>query len=218
MKKFFLGFMLSLVLCSCNDNGKTKTYTVEEWKQKNNTEYSAELNFFGDSLTDHFPKYEPRNVRKSSHLDTGCYHNTLSYQIALFDVKTRIDSILNLYKDKFIGIYKATDSCLLVVNDYVTDENCGDPFRAGESTFINGCSEKFYPVLNFWSDEMQTNETRSKLPKDFVFYVIDSKAGVYSKKINLEQSSMPEYIRHGFSRGYAISKEKNILIYWVVVW
>jgi hypothetical protein len=207
MKEIFYISFITAILLGCNNNR-------ENSNKKN--DYERTLNFFQDSLVNHFPNKEPKNM--SQYMDTFCYHNTLSFRLVMYDMKNKIDSVLKVNNAKAIGIYQSTDTCLLVINDYINTKNCGDAFRAGESTFIEGCSNDKYPVLNFWGDDIESNETRSKLPKDFVLYVLDSKVGIYSKKIKVEQSSMPNYIKHGYSKGLAISKEKSIIIYWVIIW
>lgn len=206
---FFLLLIMIQFIWACSNNSKS----ANEFD-----EYSGTLSFFRDSLIDHFPKYVPDKKNISEHLDTNGYHNTLSFRLTVYDSKDEIDTIVREINNKIIGEYKSTDSCLLVVNNYITSKNCGDPFRARQSTFIEGCSNNKYPVPNFWSDDLATDSTRSKLPTDFVFYVLDSKVGVFSKKINVEQTSMPLHMEHGYSKGLAISRERSIIIYWVIVW
>ncbi len=206
-------YALSLMtLFSCNNSTKVKSV------KEDSDEYSNILRFFGDSLVNHFPKEEPTKINMAQHVDTFCYHNTLSFQLTLYDAKKIIDSTLNHYSKQPIIQYKSNDICLIVVNDYITKYNCGDYFRAEKSTYFNGCSNSKLPIPNFWSSELASCETRSRLPKDFILYVIDSKIGLFSKKINAEQSSLPIHIKHGYSKGLAINKEKNIINYWVIVW
>lgn len=204
--------IISIILLSCNNSISTHE------KKNDNDEYSKILTFFRDSLVNHFPKNEPMKIGRTLQWDTACYHNTVSFELVLFNAKKIIDSTLNFYSKKTLVQYNSSDSCLLVVNDYLTLRNCGDPFIAAESTYIEGCSNDKLPVPNFWYSDLAKNETRCGLPKDYVFYVLDSKIGIFSKKINTEQSSMPKHMQHGYSKGLAISKEKNTIIFWVIVW
>ena len=201
-----------IALFSCNNVNKVNS------AKEDSDEYSKILRFFGDSLVNHFPKEEPTKINTTQNMDTFCYHNTLSFDLTLYDAKNIIDSTLNFYSKQPIVQYKSNDICLIVVNDYLTIYNSGDPFRAEKSTYFNGCSKDKLPIPNFFFNNLASSETRCRLPKDYMLYVIDSKVGLFSKKINTEQSSLPNHIRHGYSKGLAINKEKNIINFWVIVW
>ncbi len=204
MKNIFLMLLPATFLLSCLPS-KTKS------------EYELTLDFFNDTLINHFPKHEPYKVNIYEHLDTNAYHNTVSYRYTVCNSKGIIDSVLTKYGNNIIAEYSSNDSCLLVINDFIDISNASDSFRGAKSSFIDSCIG-IYPVPNFWSDELATNSTKCKLPKDFIFYILDSKVGMYSKKINKEQSSMPDAIKHGYSKGIAISEKRSTIIYWVIVW
>lgn len=211
MKSLFCCLLALLCFLNCSESKKVEFESDEN-------EYLRKLLFFGEQLTNHFPKYSfIKNYSNTQAIDSNAYHNTVDFYLKIPKIDSKIDSILNDLSGKNIKKYDSIDSCLFVVNDYITKQNCGDPFVAEESSYNKNCSDK-YPVPNFWGEELATNETKSKLPKDFTFYILDSKVGMYSKKIKEDQSSMPDNMKHGYSKGLAISKEKNTVIYWVVLW
>ena len=54
----------------------------------------------------------------------------------------------------------------------------------------------------------------------FNLYILDAKSGIYFRP-NLDEeldTYMPEYWEHGYSKGFAVNKEKDIVIYWIVIW
>lgn len=60
---------------------------------------------------------------------------------------------------------------------------------------------------------------KSNIPNDLVVYIIDAKQGYFWKETNkpLRPPSLRDW-KFGFSRGIAISKEKEIICYWFMVW
>lgn len=211
MKNVIKSIFVVAIFLNCTDSKHSLTDDSEDKR-----EYLKAIGFFGNSLTNHFPNYELiENIHITQSCDTFAYHNTLDFYIIIPEANKIIDSVLNTKLSA--NVYAANDSCLLVVNDYIDNTNLGDRFIAAKSTFIENCSDNKLPVPNFWNSEY-SNETRCKLSKDFTLYVLESKIGAYSKKIKQEQSSMPDTMRHGYSKGFAISKEKNTIIYWVVIW
>jgi hypothetical protein len=75
-----------------------------------------------------------------------------------------------------------------------------------------------YPLPNYsrWAHSFFPDE---KLPKDMRFYIIDAKAGEYlPKNLLTKGGGLPKEWKNGYSRGIAISKKTNTVIYWLVVW
>ncbi len=57
------------------------------------------------------------------------------------------------------------------------------------------------------------------LNKEFQIYIIDAKQGMYvNSDLLSKENLMPENWKHGFTKGYAISKKERTIIYWTVVW
>jgi len=208
--KILINCALAIVMIGCSN----PIQTGHNDQQDIISDYTKIYNFFGDSLINHIPK----ELVGIETIDTFAYHNTVSFFLTSDKNKVQIDSVLMFFSKKILKEYSAADSCLIVVNDYVDTKNFTDPFRASKSIFIEGCSNGRYAVPNFWGSSLATEETRSKLSADFMFYILDSKKGIYSNKIKAEQSSMPDFIKHGYSRGFAVSRQKNIFIYWVIIW
>lgn len=54
--------------------------------------------------------------------------------------------------------------------------------------------------------------------ESFDLYVINSIPGTVLEKYFSGENLMPKRWQHGYTRGYAVSEEKNIIIYWITVW
>jgi hypothetical protein len=120
-----------------------------------------------------------------------------------------------------IGKYNSSDSCLLVIDRFLSTskyykvENTDYDKRLIERPCYTG----LFPVPNFWHNDFTTNETECKLPDDFVLYVIDAKQGKYLKEELLTSGwFMPKQWKNGYSKGLAMSRKRNIIIYWLVIW
>lgn len=92
-----------------------------------------------------------------------------------------------------------------------------------------------YPIADFsevdWymgevTNFIYNNELKKKFPipvynypKDLKVYLIDAKKGDFwkSKCGSNRFDILGEWV-HGYSKGYAISEEKRLLVYWVVAW
>lgn len=74
------------------------------------------------------------------------------------------------------------------------------------------------PIFNI--DNLNGN-TSTRLSEDFTIYIIDCMPG---KILELGHNSikntdiLPSKWRNGYSRGYAVSKKRKIVIYWVIAW
>lgn len=202
--RFYL-VLAMFFLFSCQSDSNKNSFLFQN---KDDVEYKKILSFFGDSLTSHFPNNYIFNSGK--YIDTFGFHNTFSFFLQ------DIDSDLQHFKYK--RRINLEDSCLIAINDFITYNTQGDSFDDYKTKINLNCKCKEYPVPNFYFMEYSKTVGLSKLPKDFKLYVVDSKNGVFSKKIDVNKSSLPNRIKHGFSKGYAVSKERSTVIYWVIIW
>jgi len=117
--------------------------------------------------------------------------------------------------------YRANDTCLLVVNRFTSKENwhLKSKYKYVKKNKIDRpCYNNKLPLPNFWDSEYATN-TETKLPKDFIIYVLNSKSGKYwDEKYLTSGKYMPKLWKSGYSKGVAISKKRNIIIYWFIIW
>lgn len=57
------------------------------------------------------------------------------------------------------------------------------------------------------------------IPHDLEVYVIDAEPGDFWKEsCNEKRPELLNEWNHGFSRGFALSKDKNIIVYWTMIW
>ena len=195
--------MFLLLICSCH-NSKSKQ------------EYLKMLDYFGPELTNYFPSSDcVYNNENETGVDTsGDYGNTESFYVK-FENNTAglFDAISKKHKSH---VLLNNDDSLLVVSDFVNIENLSDDFYNKKSQVLSIDLKKVVP--NFWWISDVDNRTKTKLGKDYKFYVLESKLGNFSKKIDPSISSMPDSIMHGFSEGVAINAKTKDVIFWLVIW
>ena len=142
----------------------------------------------------------------------------------LYNWKNRneIDSLINIFNKQALVRYKANKSCLLVVNRFTIKENWHLNYKSkyGDKNDIDrDCYEGLYPVPNFWDSQYITNDTESRLPKDFLIYVLEAHSGKFwNDKYLTKGKYMPEAWKNGYSKGVAISKKRKVIIYWFIIW
>lgn len=83
------------------------------------------------------------------------------------------------------------------------------------------CNSLTLPIPNFSPLHFYEYEITSlnRLTDDFVLYILDAKSGKYLPKEYLTTGlGMPDNWKNGFSKGIAISENRNIIVYWLEIW
>lgn len=212
--------LLLLALCfGCTNKKKDKT--IEELiLVELNVKYEESISFFGKDMVAHFPK----KINDKSGSFTNSFSPELgNLELVLFNVleSNNISNIIKEFEDKSIAIYSASDSCLLVVNRFVSQNNHYkvEPTKEELQLVDKDCYSDLYPIPNFWHNDYTTDKTECKLPKDFTIYVLESKHGKFVENNLLTDGRfMPDEWKNGFSKGVAISKNRNVIFYWLIIW
>ena len=172
------------------------------------------LGYFGPELTKYFPSSNyVYNNRYDRVIDTFAFHNSESFYIKFPNNEKLISTVMKKYKNHPLS---DNNDSLLVINDFVDEGNCGNHFYNKKSKVLSIDLKKVVP--NFWDISDEDNTTKTKLKKDYKFYVLESKLGNFSKKIDTSISSMPDSIIHGFSEGVAINPKTKDVVFWLVIW
>ena len=74
--------------------------------------------------------------------------------------------------------------------------------------------EKNNDIVEFKKDEIDF-----QLPDDFQIYVLDAQKGnYYNEEFPSRWIELTGEWKHGYSKGYAYSTKRNIIIYWAEIW
>ena len=209
--QFIISVILTLTGCNYADPELEKEYLIA-------------LNTFDKSLVDHFPK-------RVTYLYSTLYHSQdkiHSHPGIWFKTKIdgdKLDSLIQVYDKTSIAKYKPADSCLLVLESHLTDENW---FKYDKSLRVSpkldipnrDCHTDKFPIPKFWSGGLfETKDTEVGLTNDYELYVLDSKAGLF-----MDADSLPngKYTykgwEHGFTKGVAVDKDDRLVIFWFDIW
>ena len=176
-------------------------------------------NSFNKEFVLHFPSEIDRDFGFNE--SSSCEVDNIRLTFFMKVNKDSISILKNIYKKKSKAVYSASDSCLLIANRFMNNDNYGYlKIKDEHYKVINReCYSDKLPIPNFWHNRYTTDSTDCKLPPDSEIYVIDAKKGEFTeKKILSKRKDMPLEWKHGVSYGVAISESKSVIVYWTVMW
>ncbi|MCH4897173.1 hypothetical protein E0494_10765 [Marinilabiliaceae bacterium JC040] len=197
-------------------------------KQQIKKRYKNSIRFFEKDLVNHFPTNLPEKCWYSTTVPKTDTLKKLGFGVdklfMIYDM-SKYKSISSDIKDLPCTIYSANDSNLLLIFDYCdVIEIKGRKYRDQESTERQSLAKhnitnaNSLPIPLFEIDQYKGN-TMCGLSEDFKLYVLDSRSGKYiDDKYLQECGSLPEKWKHGYSKGFAMSDKKEVIIYWMIVW
>lgn len=219
MRQLLFLFIVFAII-GCNNGENNSQGSNSKVLDDLNLKYKDAKDFFGAEYTEHFPdKINENNIT---------FTESYSPDVGNLELMV-IDSIVSneAYSDimkiglQALSSYKSTDSCLLVVNRFVNNENFYKVQPPDEELkeIDNKCYNDKLPIPNFWHNKYTTDNTSCKLPSDFFIFVLESKAGKFKSDEYLTNGKqMPDNWKNGFSRGIAVSKKRSVVIYWLIIW
>nr|WP_319997602.1 hypothetical protein [uncultured Draconibacterium sp.] len=200
----YLNVFLILILAGCGFEGSTP--------------YTDDLKKLDQELTNHFPKSSKGLLSLTSFVtDTNSIinHNG-NYLIAAFKYEIINDFLKK--NETELSQYKIKDSCQIILS------------RDKADSFTDSCFCSSIPIpifivqldkFNLLGDNFDLENAKLddlRLPKDFEYY-IKAESGIFlDKKLLFRDTKMPDCWAHGYSKGYAISKKRNLAIIWIDLW
>jgi hypothetical protein len=212
--------MLLLMLCILNI-GCAQTPP----NSRSDKKYQEYKNKFEKKFIDHFPDSITKFLNRSS-IFSDRDEKKNDYALLLYEYGVS-DAEIKTVEDKFKTIamvkYKSSDSCLLIVNRFETRhtiENYEFP-EIRDSTLLNrSCYVNRLPIPNFINYEEYNQDRSLRLDDTFLIYVLDAKkVSSWENEFGMGPAlQMPEHWKNGYSKGVAVSQEKQTIIYWTVIW
>ncbi len=239
MRKILFLFLCCIMFISCGLSTKQNDSYRYSF-----LEYSS---IFNDSLLNHFPKkvdslyafYHCRSKNDTNEKEHIFKRNSLILvNIVSDNIKDSVKKITAQCKE----IIFPNDSCNVIVNMF--NNGYSDSQKEFDRHLLikrdknfytridsilykmlkyrqDKCSSLHLPIPNFhplyFYNIKITNGNR--LTNDFIIYVLDAQKGHFLPEEYLTKGlGMPKGWRNGFSKGIAISDDRNIIIYWIEVW
>ena len=225
MKNALIMFTLLIIVINCTNcqSKKSNNEIVATMVNSINNQYDSIRTFFEKEMIDHFPKnIDTTNIEMSWSVsgDFGMYNLEITNKYA----HDTLFPLISVLESSCIAKYVGSDTCFLIPFRFLNKENILHRNDMSKSQIMNlsevnyrSCSKSKYPVPNFWSNKFTSQETEWKLSNDFVLYVLDSKPGLYANNLKKE-TFMPDAWKNGFSKGVAVSENKSVVIYWLIIW
>ena len=221
MRAKLIVFLMPIVLISCMSEKRHNRLVSGQEVKEFNKEYLESRRNFEDRFIDHFPS-SIEDLPATVIADTSSTGDHRRFMLIQYPKTIIIDSLITLFSDSSIAIYKANGDCNLIVNRFTTKENWhlhNKNKYVDKSMISRDCYLDKYPIPNFWDSDINKNDTDCKLPKDFNIYVLESKSGKFKEDKYLTSGRyMPDDWKNGYSKGVAISKKRNTIIYWFIIW
>lgn len=184
--------------------------------RQNSSPYLKDLKSYNGELANHFPRTNKGLTGFSSLLpDSNSYFVHRGKYIKATFI---FDKVQEYLKYNEFSQYFPDDSCQFIISGL------------SELIIKNECSCQTLPIPDFILelhkykllgediDIEDVDYSKLKLPADFEYYV-DAKKGVFIEdKFFLENLDLPDCWEHGYSRGFAISKKRNMVIIWLEMW
>jgi hypothetical protein len=182
-----------------------------------NSEYIKDKSGFDTTFIKHFPSTIETKLFLTV-INNSPETNKVSFYLFEFGVSVKtLDSLSQIGKLMSQVSYNWKDSCLFIVHPNETI----DPFDE-ESTDKNDghidCVTKKTPIPNFINLKSPNSKHGISMDSTFNIFVLESKAGKCFQYNMIPLKSMPRTWENGFSRGFALSKENGVVIYWMIIW
>ena len=183
-------------------------------------EYRTIIDKYPDVFVNHFPKYIIEGVLDQT--ENGELDIT-----RLFLLQKLEEDSFNKLKDSIekisLAVYDGNDTCLFIVNKFTNEQNYTWSKKASDNEINNylqkQCLKNKMPIPNFWGLYEEDFKTPLHLPSEYKVYVFESKKGLYwDKKHRSNGEYMPDYWKHGYSKGVAMNDKTHEIIYWFVLW
>ncbi len=143
-------------------------------------------------------------------------HVYLSYK------STNIDSVYDQVEKMTQASYKYEDTCNVVIHKFQKGMMRSSAYGR-EWLYENWveklkkCDVQKFPIPNFIG--VDNDPKKAGLSKTFDLFVLEAEKGIhFPDKYYAEPLIMPEGWEHGHSKGYALSREKNQVIFWFIIW
>lgn len=198
MKKNGIFILSFILLSSCSYNRQEKERLVK---------YNKALMTFSPDQVAHFPKDLTHIKRRSLHV---YYPKSTEYNFkAGIILNSWVDSsffqnTLEPLKLRNIHNYSIVSDSLIFIGDTINNYSnilCGKP------------------IPSFSDIEDQFGLKNVRLNEKEQVYIIEAKQGEFLEEENLVKGlRVPNFWKHGFSRGIVVDSAEHRLIYWLILW
>ena len=227
MFKFLFTSLLIVSFGGCNTNSYMRNLNHLFNEQK--VAFGKEMNM--SNLLTHFPKkIINKNVFFEAKPPTYSYSH--KYRKQFGDIFLAVNK--SEYHKEFSALLNEEMSYVSAYTDSNTIINLSElrkdifPVEKCNKWYQNKLPIPYFESYDFGLGDQETKkkvdgvlcfEYTHVIPSDLQVYVINAEAGDFWKESCNEKRplALKEW-QHGYSKGFAVSEEQNIVIYWVMIW
>jgi len=220
----FISLIIFILITNCNQNYLTKV----------NKQYIECKTSFGketviENINSHFPKKITRINSYFLCLPPTCppsFDCIAQYgEMSLIENKNNEKRVQELLKQKIIYHTNYNDNNNIIINFY-SFKNEGFVSEKYNTWFPGKLPIPFFESYDFGLGKKFTklkNETMEvpiyTIPEDLEIYVIDAKPGSFWKyNCNEPRPNTLKEWKHGYSKGFALSNKRKLIVYWTIIW
>ena len=208
MKNIIYIFLVSLFLISCS-NIKHNFYSY----------YYEAISYINDStLYNHFPNEKDTKIRDRMSVTIPCVNGYTGLEIDALHKrsKKKVLNFMNELENKKLLKYSIKDTCTNYYFDSHSERYYETISKDGE------CMKYNAPVPNYiyWLTPGNKIFNYDDIKDDLTYYIIEVRSGKFLPDSLLNEKNRPlyDYAYNGCSRGYAISKNAGLIVYWLIIW
>jgi|CZCB01.1.fsa_nt_gi hypothetical protein len=208
MKNIIYIFLVSLFLISCS-NIKHNFYLYY---------YEAISNINDSTLYSHFPIEKDSKIRDRMSVTFPCVNGDTGLEIDILHKrsKKKVNEFINELEGKNLLKYSIKDTCTNYYFKYHSETYYETISKYGE------CMRNNAPVPHYiyWLSPGNTVFDYDDIKDDLTYYIIEVRSGKFMPDSLLNEQSRPlyDYAYNGCSRGYAVSKNAGLIVYWLIIW
>ncbi len=224
-KKFFISFLLFFSITS-----------IQCYSPQGNNVLNEQRKVFGietntNNLLDHFPERIKKGSFYLHAYPPSCpptYECSAQFgTISLIVNKQSYHKELSMIFERKI-VYKTSYSDSNIIINLLELRKINSPVEKCNKWYSNKLPVPYFENYNFGLGKKEISKTVDGelyfnstyiIPSDLLVYVINAEAGDFWKESCNEKrpESLKEW-KHGYSKGFALSEEKNIIVYWTMIW
>jgi hypothetical protein len=166
---------------------------------------------FNKKFIEHFPKNKANRVFYETSMNVSS--NTKQYgerRKEGYKYEGSIKATVDTLKKRVENVVKYGDSCTIILPlVHYRNIDIGEPSVAD--------CDKDYVVLS--SFERIKNYQFIDDLNGYIFYILESEQGKFLKEEDLfDDNIMPNPWTHGYTKGFAISEQEKMVVFWIDIW
>jgi len=208
MKKIILFFLLNLFLISCS-NIKHNFYSY----------YYEAISYINDkTLYNHFPDEKETKFKDQIYIAFPHVNGDTGLEIDILHKrnKKKVNEFKKELENKKLLKYTIKDTCTNYYFQYHSELYYETINKYGECMRYNAP----VPHYIYWLSPGNIVFNYDDIKDDLTYYILEVRQGKYmaDSLLNAKNKPLFDFAYNGCSRGYAVSENAGLIVYWLIIW